>query len=57
MEGAKLEDLEIQGVLRHGKMLKGIKDPRWEKSEPKAEVAKTRLSDFGYWSIRFSQNK
>jgi hypothetical protein len=57
MEGAKLEDLEIQGVLRHKKMLKGIKDPRWEKSEPKAEVAKTRLSDFGYWSIRFSQNK
>jgi hypothetical protein len=45
--GAKLEDLKIQGVLRHGKELKGIKEPRWKKSKPKAKAAKTRLSSFG----------
>jgi hypothetical protein len=52
-EGAKLEDLKIQCVLRHGKGLKGIKEPRWKKSKPKAEVAKTGLSGLGYRSIRF----
>jgi hypothetical protein len=26
MEGVKLKDLKIQGVLRHGKILKGIKE-------------------------------
>jgi hypothetical protein len=56
-EGAKPKDLKIQGVLRHGKILKGIKDPRWKKSKPKAEAAKTGLSGFGYRSIRFSQNR
>jgi hypothetical protein len=44
-EGAKLKDLKIQGVLRHGKILKGIKEPRWKKSKQKSEVAKTRLLD------------
>jgi hypothetical protein len=44
MEGAKFEDLKIQGVLRHEKILKGIKEPRWKKSKPKAEVTKTGLS-------------
>jgi hypothetical protein len=36
------------------KILKGVKEPRWKKSKPKAEVAKTGLPDFGYQSIRFS---
>jgi hypothetical protein len=52
-----LEDLKIQGVLRHGKILKGIKEPRWKKSNPKAEVAKTGLSDFEYPSVQFLQNR
>jgi hypothetical protein len=43
-EGARLEDLKIQGVLRYGKGLKSIKEPRWNKSKPKAEAAKTGLS-------------
>jgi hypothetical protein len=47
-EGAKLKDLKIQDVLRHGKLLKDIKKPIWKKSKPKAEVTKIRLSDFGY---------
>jgi hypothetical protein len=33
--------LEIQDVLRHEKGLKSIKKPRWKKSKPEAEVAKT----------------
>jgi hypothetical protein len=56
-EGAKLEDLKIQGVLRHGKILKGIKEPRWKKSKTKAKITKIKLSGFGYRSIRFSQNR
>jgi hypothetical protein len=47
-ERVKLKDLKIQCVLRHGKGLKGIKEPRWKKSKPKAEAAKTGLSGFGY---------
>jgi hypothetical protein len=39
--------LKIQGVLRHGKGLKGIKEPKWRKSKPKVEAAKTGLFDFG----------
>jgi hypothetical protein len=46
MEGAKLEDLKVQGVLRHKKILKGIKEPRWKKSKAKAEGAKIRLLVF-----------
>jgi hypothetical protein len=53
-EGAKLEDLKIQCILRHGKGLKSINTSRWKKSKPKVEAAKTGLSDFGYRSIRFS---
>jgi hypothetical protein len=49
-----LEDLKIQGVMRHGKILKGIMEPRWKKFKPKAEVTKTGLSDFGYHSVQFS---
>jgi hypothetical protein len=49
----KLKDLKIQDVLRLGKGLKGIKEPRWKKSKPKSEAAKTRLSGFGYQSIQF----
>jgi hypothetical protein len=56
-EGAKLEDLKIQGVLRQEKGLTSIKKPRWKKSKPEAEAAKTRLSGFGYQSIQFSQNR
>jgi hypothetical protein len=52
-QGVKLDDLKIQSVLRHGKILKGIKELRWKKSKPIDEVAKTGLSDFGYWSIQF----
>jgi hypothetical protein len=48
---SKLEDLKIQGFLRHEKILKGIKEPGWKKSKPKAKVAKIRLSGFGYQSI------
>jgi hypothetical protein len=51
------KDLKIKCVLRHGKGLKGIKNPGWKKSKPKAEAAKTGLFNFGYWSIRFSQNR
>jgi hypothetical protein len=49
--------LKIQDVLRHGKVLKSIKDPRWKKYKPEAEVTKIGLFDFGYQSIRFSQNR
>jgi hypothetical protein len=53
MEGVKLKDLKIQGVLRHGKILKGIKKPRWKKSKPKAKVTKIGQFSFGYQSIWF----
>jgi hypothetical protein len=53
MEGAKLKDLKNQGVLRDEKGIKGVKEPNWKKSKPKAEAKKIRLSDFGYRSIRF----
>jgi hypothetical protein len=56
-EFAKLKDLKIQDVLRHEKILKGIKESRWKKSKAKAKVTKSRLSNFGYRSIRFSQNR
>jgi hypothetical protein len=39
------------------KILKGIKEPRWKKSKPKAEVAKTGLSNFEYRSVQFPQNR
>jgi hypothetical protein len=32
--------LKIQGVLRHGKGLTNIKELRWKKSKPKAELQK-----------------
>jgi hypothetical protein len=53
MKRAKLEDLKIQGVLRHGKGLRSIKEARWKKSKPKTKAAKTELSDLGYRSIQF----
>jgi hypothetical protein len=52
-EGTKLKDLKIQGVLRHGKGLRGIKEPRWKKSKPKVVATKTGVSGFGYMSIWF----
>jgi hypothetical protein len=52
-EGAKLQDLKIQGILSHGKGLESIKEPRWMKSKSKAKTTKsdfsvldTRVSDF-----------
>jgi hypothetical protein len=56
-EGAKLKDLKIQSVLRHGKGFRNIKEPRWKKSKPKAKAAKTRWPGFGFWMVRFSQNR
>jgi hypothetical protein len=56
-EFAKLKDLKMQDVLRHGKILKGINESRWKKYKSKAKVTKSRLSNFGYRSIRFSQNR
>jgi hypothetical protein len=53
MEGAKLDDLKIQCVLRHEKKLKGIKEPRWKKSKPKTKAAKIGPSGFAYRSIWF----
>jgi hypothetical protein len=46
-EGIRLEDLKIQGVLRHAKGLKSIKKPRWKKSKTKAKAAKIELFGFG----------
>jgi hypothetical protein len=45
---ATLKDLKIQDILRYGKGIKNIKEPRWKKSKPEAEVAKTELCGFGY---------
>jgi hypothetical protein len=53
MEWAKFEDLNIQDILRCEKRLKSVKKPRWKKSKPKAETAKTGPFSFGYWSIQF----
>jgi hypothetical protein len=49
--------LKIQSVLRREKGLRSIKESRWKKSKPKAEAAKIKLSNFGYRSIRFFQNR
>jgi hypothetical protein len=48
---ATLEDLNVQGVLSHGKTLRGVKEPRWKKSKPKVEGPKTGLSGFGFQNI------
>jgi hypothetical protein len=45
-EGAKFEDLKIKGVLRHGKGLRNIKEPRWKKSKLKAKATKTEWFGF-----------
>jgi hypothetical protein len=50
-EKAKLDDLKIQGILRHGKRIRSITELRWKKSKPKAKATKTRLSGLGYRSI------
>jgi hypothetical protein len=39
-------DLKIQGVLRHEKGLKSIKESKWKKSKPKVKAAKN-------WTIWF----
>jgi hypothetical protein len=54
---AKLEDLKIQCVLRHGKGLRSIKEARWNKFKPKAKGTKTGWSVFGFQRARFSQNR
>jgi hypothetical protein len=56
-EGAKLEDLKIQRILRHEKGLRSNKEPRWKKSKSEAQAAKTRWSGFGFWRVRFSLNR
>jgi hypothetical protein len=38
--GAKLGELKIQGVLKQGEWLKGIKGPRWDAIKQDAEVTK-----------------
>jgi hypothetical protein len=35
-------------ILRHGKRLRSIKEPRWKKSKPKAKAVKTGLFGLGY---------
>jgi hypothetical protein len=57
MTRAKLEDLKIQSVLKHGKGLRSIKEPRWKKSKSKAKSTKIGLSGLGYRSIRFFLKK
>jgi hypothetical protein len=52
-EGAKRRDLKISIHLRHEKGVRSIKEPRWKKSKPKAEITKIRLSSLGYRSIQF----
>jgi hypothetical protein len=52
-EGAKIEDLKIQGVLRHKKRLRSVKEIRWKKFKLKVEAVKNGLSGLGYRSIRF----
>jgi hypothetical protein len=39
--GAKLGELKIEGVLKQGERLKGIKGPRWDAIKQDAEVTKT----------------
>jgi hypothetical protein len=45
-KGAKIKDLKISGVLKHGKILRSIKEPRWKKSKTKVMAAKTGVSNF-----------
>jgi hypothetical protein len=56
-EGAKLEDLKIQGVLRHEKGLRNIMESRWKKSKPKVEARKTGWSGFRFQRVRFSHKR
>jgi hypothetical protein len=39
--------MRIPVHLRNGKGITSIKESRWKKSKPKAEVAKTGLSSLG----------
>jgi hypothetical protein len=57
MTVAKLENLKIQGVLKHRKRLKGIKRPRYKKIKQEAEVAKIGPSGLPNRTIRFYQNR
>jgi hypothetical protein len=40
MTKAKIEDLKIQGVSKHGEGLRNINEQRWKKSKPKVEAVK-----------------
>jgi hypothetical protein len=42
-EGAKLEDLKTQDVLRYRKGLRNIKKPRWKKIQAKSRSRKNRM--------------
>jgi hypothetical protein len=52
-EGAKLEDLKIQGVLKQENGLIGIKGQRWKKIKQEVEVTKIGPSGLPNWTIRF----
>jgi hypothetical protein len=52
-EGAKLEDLKIQGVLKQENELKGIKGPRKKKIKQEAKVTKTGPSGLPNRTIQF----
>jgi hypothetical protein len=56
-EKAKLKSLKIQDVLRYGKGLRNIKEPRCKKSKPKAEAAKPGWSSFLFRRVQFSHNR
>jgi hypothetical protein len=46
-EGAKIKDLRIQGILRHGKGLRSIKELIWKKSKPKPQKPNGLILDSG----------
>jgi hypothetical protein len=52
-EGAKLEDSKIQGVLKLGKRVKGIKGLRYKKIKQEAKVTKIGPSGLPNWTIQF----
>jgi hypothetical protein len=55
-EGAKIEDLKIQGEFKHEKEGKALKDQDKRNSSQKDEVAKAGWSGFGFRRVWFFQN-
>jgi hypothetical protein len=56
-QGARIEDLKIQGEFKHGKGRQALKDQDKRNSRQKDEVAKTGWSDFEFWRVWFSLNR